>query len=127
MAITHSTAARTSLADRIDDLVNTGTGTSNFTFRNAQAVTLGVVDLDNPAFGAGAAGAISLAGTPQEGIAAHATTNAVCSAFDIKDRNGAVVLSGTVAASGADINLSNTTINNGDTVRISSFTYNASA
>ena len=127
MAITHATATRNSLADLIDTLINTGSGTGNFTFRNAQAVSLAVVDLDNPAFGAAASGAISLAGTPQEGTASHATTNAVCSAFDINDRNGAVVLSGTVAATGADINLSNTTISNGDTVRISSFTYNASA
>ena len=127
MAITHATATRNTLADAIDTLVNTGSGTSNFTFRNAQAVTLAVVDLDNPAFGAASSGAISLAGTPQEGTASHATSNAVCTAFDIKDRNAAVVLSGTVAATGADINVSNTTINNGDTVRISSFTYNASA
>ena len=127
MAITHATAVRNALADQVDTLINTGGGTSNFTFRNAQSVTLAVVDLDNPAFGAASSGAMSVAGTPQEGVASHATSNAICSAFDIKDRNGAVVLSGTVAATGADINVSNTTINNGDTVRISSFTYNAPA
>ena len=127
MAITHSTAARNTLADAIDTLINTGAGTSNFTFFNAQSVSLAVVDLDNPAFGAASSGAISLAGTPQEGTASHATSNAVCSSFSIKDRDGTVVLSGTVAATGADINVSNTTINNGDTVRISSFTYNAPA
>jgi hypothetical protein len=125
MAITHATTTRDALADLIDTLINTGSGTSNFTFRNAQSVTLAVVDLDNPAFGSSSSGAISLAGTPQEGTASHATSNAVCTAFDIKDRNGVAVLSGTVAATGADINVSNTTINNGDTCRISSFTYSA--
>jgi hypothetical protein len=49
----------------------------------------------------------------------------VVTKFEIRDRAGVAVILGSVGTSGADINLSSTTIGINDTVSISSLTYTA--
>ena len=118
MALTLETALRNDLADQIDDSINTGAGTANLKFETSGDVEVATIDFQNPAFGAAAAGVITLAGTPLQDTNA---TGGATSQFSIYDRDGTKQLEGTVATSGADINITSTTIGAGDTVELTSF------
>jgi hypothetical protein len=126
MAITHSTAMRTVLADAVDTAINTGAGTATLVIKDG-AAALATINLQNPAFGAASSGVITLAGVPLSDASADATGTA--DSFDIEDRDGTVVISGTVTASagGGDIELDNTSINITQSVEITSLTYTAPA
>lgn len=123
MTISHLTALRTILADAVDAHVNTGAGTAKVRIRDG-STTLVDFDLANPAFGAAAAGIITLDGTPIE-------TTAVASGdadnFQIINRNGDISLSGSVSATGlgGDIEATNINIANGQDVSLDSLTYAA--
>jgi hypothetical protein len=124
MAITHVASVRNNLADRIDELVNTGAGTAKLQIETTGGGTvLATINLQNPAFGAAAAGIITLQGTPLSDTDADATGTAA--EFAVTDRDGADVFRGSVGTSGEDINLSQTDVEAGDTVTITSFTYEA--
>jgi len=125
MSITHVTAVRSALADLIDSLINTGGGTAVLRLRDS---TTTIVDfsLANPAFGAASSGVITLAGVP---IAAVAAAAGDVDNFQILDRGGALVLSGSVtgAGGGGDIEVSNISIASGQDCSLESLTYTASA
>jgi len=126
MALTHSTAMRNVLADAVDTAINTGSGTATLVIKDSSTV-LATINLQNPAFGASSSGTITLAGVPLEDSSADATGTA--DSFDIEDRDGTVVVSGTVTATsgGGDIELDNTSINATQSVSITSLTYSAPA
>lgn len=119
MALTLETPTRNALADALDALINTGAGTAQLKFETSADVAVATIDLPNPAFGAAVAGVITLSGTPLQDT--NAAGGSVAQ-FSIYDRGSAKVLEGTVATSGADINISSTTIGVGDTVELTSFT-----
>lgn len=123
MALTHSTATRSTLADAFDDVVNTGAGTATLVIKDG-ATPLVTIDLQSPAFGAASSGVITLAGVP---LSATASAGGTADGFDIEDRDGTVVASGTVTATGGggDIELDNTSIASDQTVEITSLTYTA--
>lgn len=125
-----STAARNTLADALDNLINTGAGTATLTIYSGSQpanpntalsgnTALATFNLANPAFGTAASGAIALSGVPLSD-AADATGTATF--FRIVDRGGAAVVDGTVGTSGADLNLTTTSISTGVTVEITSLT-----
>lgn len=124
MALTHSTAARNALADQIDALINTGSGTATLVIKDG-ATVLATINLPNPAFGAASSGVITLGSTS----AATATGTGTADSFDIEDRDGTVVVSGSVTATsgGGDIELDNTSVTSGQSVEITSLTYTAPA
>ena len=126
MALTHSTAMRNVLADAVDTAINTGSGTATLVIKDSSTV-LATINLQNPAFGASSSGTITLAGVPLEDASADGTGTA--DSFDIEDRDGTVVVSGTVTATsgGGDIELDNTSINATQSVAITSLTYSAPA
>jgi len=100
MALTHSTATRNSLCSAVSSAVDAGTTNSS--------------------------GAMSINGTPlQDTNAAGGTVDH----FTVEDRDNTEVFRGTatVTGGGGDIEMSSLTISAGDTVELSSFTYNASA
>lgn len=125
MALTHATAVRNALADLIDSLINTGSGTSKIRFRDGSS-TIVDIDLQDPAFGAASSGVITLQGTPLSALAAN--TGDIDN-FQILDQNGTVIVSGTVTATlgGGDIEINNISVNSGQEVAITSLTYEAPA
>lgn len=109
-ATTIATAARDAQADAFDTLVNTGGGTAVLRLRNS-TTTLASFNLSNPAFGASSSGAITLAGVTISATASAGTATAVDN-YQILDRGGAVVWTGSVT--GSD------TITSGQTVNLTS-------
>jgi len=119
MALTLETALRDDLANQIDDTINTGAGTATIEFQTSGDVEVATINLQNPAFGASSTGTITLQGTPLQDTNATGGTTAQ---FELNDRDNTKQLEGTVATSGADINISSTAIGAGDTVELTSFT-----
>jgi hypothetical protein len=105
-------------------LVDTGGGTAALQIETTGgALVLATINLQSPPFGAAAAGIITLQGTPLSDTDADATGTAA--EFAVVDKGGADVFRGSVGTSGEDINLSQLDVEAGDTVTITSFTYEA--
>lgn len=129
MALTHVTAIRNQLADLVVDAIDAGTTDTGGDIQIATAgfaAILAEIEFDDPAFGAAAAGTATMNGAPKED--SNATGGGTASVFRVRDRDNGEVFQGTVTGSGGggDMELSSTTINNGDAVRINSFTYSSS-
>ena len=128
MALTHVTAIRNSLADLVVDAIDVGTtdatGDLQVATSGAFSTILALILFANPSFGAASSGTATMAGAPKED--SNAAGGGTAAAFRCRDRDNNEVFRGTVATSGADMNLSSTTINPGDAVRINSFTYSSS-
>lgn len=126
MAISHETAVRNALADLIDDEVNTGTTNpgGRVVFQTAAEAEVATLEFSDPAFGAASNGVITANSISDD---TNATGGEVDN-FIITDRDATTILSGTVTGNGGggDIELSSTTIGAGDTVSITSLTYEAS-
>ena len=125
MAITHVTALRNILADAVDTAINTGAGTAKVRLRDS-TTTIVDFDLANPAFGAASSGTITLAGVPIAGTAGAAGD---VDNFQILDRDGTVLVSGTVTATGGggDITINNISVASAQDCSLTSLTYSASA
>lgn len=121
MALTLETVMRNAIADQMDAQINTGT-----TETGGKLVIETVADAEislhrfaNPAFGAAAAGVITLLSVPIDDTSAVAGTAAQ---FSIYNRDDAKQLEGVVAVSGQDLDLSSLSVGAGDTVSLTSFT-----
>jgi hypothetical protein len=125
MAVTHPTVSRNYLADAHDDYVNTGAGTAVLRLRDG-TTTLGDFDLANPAFGAAAAGVITLASTP---IAATASGTGTADNYQVINRNGDIAHAGsvTISGGGGDVTADNPSIVSGQGLSLDSFTYTAAS
>ncbi len=119
MALTLETALRNALADAIDTEINTGAGTATLQFETSGDVEVATINLQNPAFGAAAAGVITLAGVP---LSDSSATGGTVAQFSIYDRDSTKQLEGTVATSGADINITSTVIAATEVVQLTSLT-----
>lgn len=118
MALILEVVLRNVLADAIDAEVNTGVGTAELRFETSADAEVATIPLQNPAFGAAAAGTITLAGTPIQDTTA---TGGTVAQFSIYDRDATKQLEGTVATSGGDINMSSLVVGANDTVELTSF------
>lgn len=127
MAITHETAVRNALADLIDDQVNAGTTNpgGRIIFQTSANAEVATCEFSDPAFGAASGGVITANAISDDTNATGGTVDN----FIITSRDGTTILSGTVTATGGggDIELSSLTIGAGDTVSVTSLTYEASA
>lgn len=130
MALTHVTAIRNQLADLVVDAIDSGTtdatGDIEIATSSAFSAILSTILFANPAFGAATGGTATALGVPLED--SNAAGGGTATDFRVRDRDNNEVFRGTVTATagGGDMELSSTTINNGDAVRINSFTYTAS-
>lgn len=122
MAITHGTTARNNMADGVDDAVNAGTAAGALVLIDGTK-DVASFTLQDPAFGAAAAGAIALAGTTLTATAATAGT--AVTKFEIRSSGGTAQVIGTIGTSSADLTIDNPNITTGQTVKLTSFTWNA--
>ena len=125
MAITHTTTVRNALANLIDDQVNSGTTDANgdLVIMTSGDVEVATLALSNPAFGAASSGTITAASITDDTSA----TGGTAALFKFQNRDNTEVFRGSGGTSGADLNLSSTSIGAGDTVQVTSFTYSAPA
>lgn len=113
-----STAARNAACDAIVDLCDAGAGAGKLVIRTSGDVEVATLTLSDPAFGAAATGVATASAITSDTSA----TGGTAAKFTLEDSTGAVVMTGTVGTSGAELNLSSTTIGAGATVAVSSFT-----
>lgn len=124
MAITHSLAARQASGDAVLALLNGGTTdpAGDLRFITGAAAEVAILPLSNPAFGAvdGTGVATANAVTPDT-----TTIAGTVATFELRNRDNAIVISGTVGlvGSGADIELTSVTYSNNETITVSSLTY----
>lgn len=120
MAVTLTTAARNAACDAIVDLIDGGTTDANgdLVIRTSGDVEVATLAMSNPAFGAAATGVATASAISDDTSA----TGGTAANFIFQDRDNTEILEGSVGTSGADLNLSSTSIGAGDTVSVSSFT-----
>ena len=117
MAITHSTAARHAAGNEVTALLNGGT----LVFLTAGDAVVATLGFSATAFGAPVNGAYEAnAITADNDTAAGTITK-----FEARSSVGAMVFTGTVATSGADINLTSVNADAGGSLAISAFNYYA--
>lgn len=118
MALTLATAMRNAIADAVDTQLGAAATMEFQTSGNSEIATIA---LGNPAFGAAAAGVITLSGTPLQDTNA---TGGTMAKFKLKVGGTTDNIEGTVATpSGGDINFPGSlVVGAGETVEITSFT-----
>lgn len=122
MAITHPTSVRNSIADHVVDKVDSGTTDSQGDFVISDGgSTLVTINLQDPAFGSASSGTANLQGSPS----ATASSSGTADQFTVQDKDNSAVFNGTVGTSGSDLNMSTTSIQSGETIQITSFSYTA--
>lgn len=130
MAVTHSTAVRTSLATAVKDAIDAGSGAGKLVFRLSGTVgspgtAVATLTLTDPC-GSVSNGVLTFSSITSD---TNATGNASpVATATLQTSADTVCVHCAVAASGSDINMTGgLTIGAGDTVSCSSLTYTASA
>lgn len=123
MALTLETTLRDDLANQIDDSINAGTTNPNgeLQFQIAAGTEVATIEFDATAFGAASTGVITMSSQPKTDTSATGNASPVTK-FSVYNRDQTKLFEGTVATSGADINITNTTIGTGDAVELTTFT-----
>ena len=120
MAVTHSAATRNAIADAVLAEIDIDVGAGTLEFQTSGAAEAATVTLSDPA------GTVSAAQLTFSAITDDTSaTGGTVDRFVIKSNGGGSRVLGSVATSGGDINLSSLVIGVGDTVSISSLTYDA--
>lgn len=130
MALTFPEAERNAILDFFAGRVNAGAvnPTARLNIFSSTAVLLVRFDLQNPALGAAASGAMSVLGVPIETTAeTFGATPQVADNFTIVDRDNNIKTqsqAGDITATGGGgiLTIENTTITQGQTVRLTGFT-----
>lgn len=120
MSLTHANATRNTLANALAALCTAG---SKLRFRDG-GTTIVDIAMANPAWGGAVNGVITLLGVP---LAANAVATGDVDNFQLLDGAAAVVVSGTVTATGGggDITINNISVNAGQEASVLSLTYAA--
>lgn len=115
---TLSTAARNAACNAVVDLLDAGSGAGALVFRTSGDVEVATLAFSDPAFGNASTGVATADTITSDTSATGGTTTKAT----LEDSDTNIVITATVGTSSSDINLSSTTIGNGDTVSISSLT-----
>ena len=127
MALTHVVGIRNQLADLVVDAIDGGTAdtTGDLVFMTSGDVEVATLSWTaTPAFGAAAVGIATMNAINDDATA----TGGTVALFKFVDRDNAEIFRGTVTApaGGGDIELSSLAVGAGDTVSMTSFTYESS-
>ncbi len=122
-AVTHPTGVRNTLCNTVVDLLDAGTGAGTLKFVTSGDVEVATCTFSDPAFAAASTGTATANAITDDTNA----TGGTAAKFEAEDSDTNDCFLGSVATSGADINLSSVVIGAGDTVSISSLTYSAPA
>lgn len=117
MSVTLETATRNAACDAIVDLIDAGSTDAQgdlVIMTAAEAAVLCTINLASTSFGAASSGVATMANVS----AGTATGDGVAATAKFQNRDNTKVLGCAVAASGSDINLSNTTIATDDTIQM---------
>lgn len=119
MAITHPTTVRNSVCDHIVDKVDSGTtdAAGDFVIKDG-GTTLVSITLQDPSFGTASTGTANLQGSPSSTASATGTADT----FTIQNKDNSAIINGTITG---DLSMSSTTVNSGETVKLTSFSYSA--
>lgn len=124
MALSHSSSLRNSFATAVHNAINAGSGPGKLILK-AGATILGTIILNDPAGSvSGATLTIDVDPLPEDPAADAAGT---IDAFEFRDSDNNLVLSGTVTATGGggDLTIATTSIPSGNPLRLDSFVYTA--
>ena len=125
MALEHSLAVRSSAANAVVDSIDGGSGAGTFILLTAADAEVATLTFSDPAFGAASNGIATAASITSD---TSATGNAsAITKFEIRDSDATLIFEGTVTGTGGggDIEMTNTTVANGETVNCTSFSYTA--
>lgn len=120
MTIDYAIAAKNSLSNHVDDLVNAGVGSyGKLVFLTSLGVPVATLPLSVPAFGDAVQGTI----VANALVADTSAAGGLIARFALLDKDGTAVLNGSVGTAGADINLERIDIPAGSTVALNTLTY----
>ena len=131
MTYTISDTARNAAVNAVVDLLDVGSANpgGQLLMRNA-STTIATLQMNNPAFGAAAAGSAAMDTTGTiDGTVTPAGASTI-DRFRLVNRDGTTVIdgsAGSVATSGADINLSSVVVNQNDVIEITGLTVSVPA
>jgi hypothetical protein len=122
MAVTHPTAIRNDIANLIVDKIDAG-GAGSIEFQTSASAVIATLAFSATAFDAAANGVAAAASITDDTDCEPGTV----AKFVVKSGGAATIFEGTVTATGGggDIILSSVAIGDGDTISISSLTYEA--
>lgn len=127
MALSYKISTRNAMLDLVDSDIGSsgflriydGTPPANADTALSGNTLLAECDLSATAFGAASSGVLTANSITAE---ASAPASGTATFFRLVTSGGTAIVQGTVSTSGADLNLSTTSITAGDTVSITSFT-----
>jgi hypothetical protein len=108
------------MCDALVDLVDAGAAAGTLEFQTGAGAEVATCTLNDPAFGAAAAGVATMGVAPA--VTDASATGGTTTKALFKDSNGTEVFRCTVSTVGADINLTNNVIVAGETVTVTSLT-----
>jgi len=120
---TLETAARNAACNAIVDLVDAGAGAGTMVFETSADVEVATLTFSDPAFG----DAVTGTATANPITSDTNATGGTVSQLSFYDSNSNKVAEFTVSTSGADVNLSSTSIGAGDTINCTSFDFTVAA
>lgn len=125
MAVTHGSTVRTSVCNFIVDKLDTTGGAASLIFQTSTGGEVATLTMSATAFGAATTAAVATANAITSDTNA---TGGTVAQFVLRAAVGSAdIILGSVDSSGADINISSTSIGGGDTVQVTSLTYTAMA
>lgn len=124
MSISHSQAAKQAATNAVVDLIDGGSGAGKLKIKDG-ATVLATLTFGDPAFGNADANGTATANAITADSSADDTGDA--DGFDVTDSDDNVIFSGSVTATGGggDITLDNVSIAAGQTVSMTSLTYDS--
>lgn len=122
MSISHSAALRGVLAQAILTAIDQGSSYGKIKIYTSGDSLLATITLQDPAMTRSGA-VLTLQGTP---LSATASGTGTAAKFTVTDSDDNVIYQGSVGISGADLTIDNTSVNSGQTVRVTAHTYTSS-
>ncbi len=128
MAVTLTEAARNAACDAIVDLLDGGSGdaSGDIAFAAAGPAVVCECDFSTTAFGAASAGVATAAAISPGTVSGSSNPSTVSMAL-FRNKSDTEIFRCAVGTSGSDINISSTSVNDGDTITVTSLTFTVPA